>query len=121
MLIKIFHSQVVYSVFQSQRMNPSNIAISPSPLPATSLPPVASPFFPVGEADAEDGFPVVEAVAAASNVCPRLGSLAFPLTIQPSLVDVGHAGGVRPGVDSEYADSFTPAGVRVAHWLWRLL
>ena len=73
--------------------------MSPNPIPATSLPPAAMPL-PVDDADGEAGdVAVTDAVAAASSVCPRLGSLALPFTFQPSFVDVGHGGAERLAVD----------------------
>ena len=87
------------AIHHNQTTKPSMTPISPNPIPATSLPPAAVPL-PVDNADGEAGdAAVTDAVAAASNVWPRLGSLALPLTFQPSLVDVGHGGGDRLAVD----------------------
>lgn len=86
------------AVDHNQTTKPSMTPISPNPIPATFLPPAAMPL-PVDVADGEAGdVAVTDAVAAASSVWPRLGSLALPLTFQPSFVDVGQGGADRLAV-----------------------
>lgn len=87
-------------------------------MPVSSLSPVVT-LPPVADADGLLAEPVddgvaPEAVAALSSVWPKLGSRAFPFTIQPPAVDVGHAGGVILA-EAEYAESLTPVGLSVAH------
>lgn len=86
--------------FHNHAIKPSITPNNPNPMPAISFPPVAAPL-PDAEGVAEVvGLLVDEAVAAGSSVCPRLGSFALPLTIQPLTVEVGHAGGERCPVDA---------------------
>jgi len=55
---------------------------------------------------------VMELLAWASNLAPRVGRATLPFTCQTSLVKAGQDGAVAVGV---YADMLMPDGVKVAH------
>ena len=80
------------------------LALAPEAVPDALEPDVAAPDV---------------ALAVLDPVWPRVGNEALASTVQPLAVVAGQAGRVLEL--SVYAERGVPVGVRVAHWLLRLL